>query len=718
MNRGAVARWAAILTACAALSAGALAQDGVPEDLPVVIEAEEMTYDRESGVVTASGSVEIVQGEHVLRADNVSYDVGADTIVASGNVTILEPTGEVVFAENVELTDAMKEGFIEGFRMLLQDDSRLVANSGQRIGGVETEMRKAAFSPCNLCPEHPERAPLWQVKAVRVVHNTETHDIVYRDAWLELFGVPVFYTPYLRHPDPTVERRTGFLTPVFGTSTDLGLTLQTPFYWAIAPDRDLILDPILTTKAGVVFSGEYRQRFASGEIAARGSATVDDDGKNSGNTNRVRAHVDSFARFNLNDNWRWGADVKAATDDTYLDRYGISTEDTLTSHAFAEGFFGRSYAVGESYYFQGLRQIDNQGQTPFVLPKLDYNFVSEPTETGAVYSVDANFQALTRESGADTQRMTAKGGWRRSFDGPLGGDQLDVSATLQADVYHVIDSSIPPQEDLEDGFVGRIFPQASVEWRYPLVRQSGESRQLIEPVASVVVAPNGGNPGEIPNEDSRVFEFDDTNLFQPSRFPGTDRVEGGQRVNYGLNAGWHRGGGGRVTGFVGQSYRLRDDNTFEVGTGLEKNRSDIVGRVTIEPSDYISLQYRFRLDEDDLSAESNELQVSAGPDLLRFDVNYLQLQGAREFNDREEVYARASSQLTENWSATANVRHDLTGSGFTTSWGGGIKYQDECIVADLRYNRKFTRNRDVPSTDTVFLRVSLRHLGEFQQRVF
>ena len=721
MNRGAAAYTAAIAVIVAMTAAAPgraqIGADAPSGDLPALIEAEEMTYDRDRGLVTAVGDVEIVQGERILRAYTVTYNVDEDRITARGNVTIVEPTGEVIFAEYAELTDTMKEGFIEGIRMLLQDNSRLAANAAQRTGGVKTEMQRAAFSPCRLCPDHPDRPPLWQVRAARVMHNTETHDITYRDATMEVFGVPVFYTPYLRHADPSVNRRTGFLAPTYGSSSDLGITLQVPFFWAIAPDKDLTLEPVLTTLGGTVFAGEYRQKFASGEVTAAAS-TATDSGKNTSNSSRYRGHVDGFARFNINENWRWGADLKAATDDTYMARYGISAENTLTSHAFTEGFYGRNFALAEGYYFQGLRQIDDQTKTPVVLPKLDFNYVSEPGPGGAVYMLDANVQALTRESGADTRRLSVTAGWRRSIAGLLGGDRINMLANVQGDLYHVSNSSIPPPGAADNGFAGRLFPQASVEWRYPFVRNGGKSRQLIEPVASLVVAPNGGNPSEIPNEDSRVFEFDDTNLFQPNRFPGKDRVEGGQRVNYGLKAGWFGEDIGQVSGFLGQSYRLNTDDTFGAGTGLEDNLSDIVGRVTISPNKYLDLLYRTRFDADDLGVARNEVRVSAGPSAFRFEVNYAQFEGVGEFLERKEIYGKVQSKLTDNWSATANIRRDLIGDGFTLSTGGSISYSDECVLANLTFQRNFTRNRDVPPTDTVFLQITLKHLGEFQQRVF
>ena len=686
---------------------------------PVLLQADEVTYDSELGVVTAQGDVEISQGERVLRADVVTYNERTEIIAASGNVVLLEPTGEIIFAEYVELTDDMKEGFMRGFRMLLEDDSRLAAAGGRRTGGVRSELRNAVYSPCKLCEEDPTRPPLWQIKAVKVVHDAKTKDIVYRHAWLEIFGVPVAYTPYLRHPDPTVERRSGFLAPVLGASSDLGSTLQIPYFWAISPDKDVTIDPILTSEEGVVMSAEYRQRFTDGEVEGRASGTLAER-KDANRDKRFRGHLDTMARFSIDDTWRWGADIKAATDDTYLKRYGLSSEDTLTSHAFAEGFRTRNYALGELYFFQGLRTIDNQEEIPVVAPKLDYNFVGEPSRFGGRAELDVNLQALTRDIGADSRRLSVTAGWEQPRYGRLG-DILTLKATVQGDLYHVNDVSVPNEPDDATGFTGRIFPQASLEWRYPWARAAGRTRQLIEPIASVVVAPNGGNPDDIPNEDSRVFEFDDTNLFSPSRFPGKDLVEGGQRFNYGIRLGVFGAEGGAASAFIGQSYRLRQDATFETDSGLENDFSDVVGRIDISAPEYLDLIYRFRLNVDDLVARRNEVQLRAGPSVFQVDMNYVFFDTVGEnveFSDREEVFARLSSSFANYWSASVNTRRDLGDDGGTLSFGASLGYKDECIIANLEFKRTFTSDRDVPPTDAVLLRVTLKHLGQLQQQVF
>ncbi|MBT4906267.1 MAG: LPS-assembly protein LptD, partial [Rhodospirillaceae bacterium] len=251
----------------------AIAQERPSSSEPVLLSADEVSYNEDLGIVVASGSVEIAQGDRVVLADRVTYNERENTVSANGHVSLLEPGGEVVFAEYMELADDMKNGVVRDLRILLTDNSRIAAAGGRLQGGVRTEMRKAVFSPCELCEDDPEAAPLWQIKAVKVVHDQRTHDIEYTDAWMEMYGVPVFYTPYFSHPDPTVKRRSGLLTPDFGNDSQLGMLLRTPYFFTMGPDKDATITPIFTTKERVALAAEYRQRFTSGEFETDGSFT-------------------------------------------------------------------------------------------------------------------------------------------------------------------------------------------------------------------------------------------------------------------------------------------------------------------------------------------------------------------------------------------------------------------------------------------------------------
>lgn len=699
-------------------SATAVAQPRLADDLPLLLTADAIDYDEALGQVTARGNVEIVQADRILLADTISYNQKTKVVTASGNISLLEPSGEVFFADYVELSDNLADGIAENLRLLLTDQSRFAAVGARRSGGTVTEMRKAVFSPCKLCEDDPTAAPLWQIRAARVTHDKTAQEIEYRDAVLEFFGVPVAYTPYFSHPDPTVKRRSGFLAPHAGFSDDLGFVAGIPYFWAIGPDKDATVEPTWTTDQGPVMAGEYRQRFTAGEFEIAGSFTQSDLIENEGETSkkRFRGHVRSRTRFDIDDFWRAGADIARTTDDTYLRRYDFGSENVLTSNAFVEGFWGRSYAAANAFAFQGLRTRDSTARTPLILPQLDYNFVGEPRRSGDYVTIDANLLSLTRDEGADSHRLSLDGGWHLPYVAPAG-DIYSLSATLRGDLY-MVDDVTKSGGGTHSGAHGRLFPQVAGNWRYPFIRQTGTVQQTVEPMLGVVVAPSGGNPEAIPNEDSQDIEFDDTNLFSANRFTGLDRVEGGTRLVYGLNLGLLGMGGGSSTAFVGQSYRLRDESAFRPGSGLDESLSDYVTRLQVSPGDYMDLLWRTRLDKDDFVIRRNEILTTAGVPEFRLHADYVYADGAeatQEFGKREQIAFGASSQFSRYWSISAAMRRDLA-QETNLSQGVALTYADECFVMTTTVSRTFTRDRDIAPSDTIMFRFVFKHLGEATTR--
>ena len=698
----------------------AIAQ-AIDENAPALISADEVTYDENLAVVSASGNVEVSQNGRVLLADTVTYNQRTEVVTASGNVTLMEPTGDILFADFVELTDNLREGFIRDIRVLMSDRSRLAALSGVRSGGRKTVFRKAVFSPCDLCRDDPSRAPLWQLKAIEVEHDQEEKVIKYRDAWLEMFGIPVLYTPYFEHPDPTVERKSGFLAPSIGASEILGTTYQHPYYWTIDSDKDFTFSPILTTKQGVVLAGEYRQLFPNGRLDLRASGTKADRETDEGviETDRFRGHIDGTARADLTDTWRAGADVQLASDDTYLRIYNFSDDRTLTSRAYAEGFHGRNYAAINNYYFQGLRSTDVQSETPFILPMFDYNFVGEPGAGGGRFGFDGNFLVLTRDEGRDSRRISTVSSWELPFISPIG-DIYTFSARVQADAYWVNgvelgSNEVNPTGPTVNDFTGRVFPQASINWRYPWARSTGSIHQVVEPIAQVVLAPDSGNPDEIPNEDSLDFEFDETNLFSLNRFPGRDRIDTGSRLDYGLK--WSASGeeGGYVSAFAGQSFRFEDSTTLPRGSGVEEKLSDVVAQVQIAPTNQIDLTYRTRLDKENFTPRRNELDVNIGPPALRLNLNYFFIDsvlGQDEFGDREEVNWTLGSQVSRYWHVFGGQLIDLAQEELRRIQIGA-SYVDECFVIRTTVQRNFFSDREIEPEDVFFVSIAFKHLGGF-----
>jgi len=684
----------------------------------VRLNADNISYDEKTATVTATGNVEIKQGERILIADRVELNEITNTATAQGNVTLLEPDGNVIFADYVRLSDELRDGILKNLKIRMTDDSRLAANGARRSGGYLTEMSKGVFSPCKLAKKDPDRPPLWQIKANEIIHNEKTHDIEYKDAFLEMWGVPVVYTPYFSHPDPTVRRRSGFLAPSFGNSTLLGFVSRTPYYYVINPSMDATITPIYTTDQGPVLALEYRQRMTNGVLEIAGSGTKGDliDNLGTRKYDQLRGHVKAEGRFDIDPTWRWGFDVNRATDDTYLRRYNFEYQEVLTTNVFAEGFRGRNYASANTYLFQDTRPNTDSKAIPRILPTMDYNFVSQPSKIGDFLTLDTNFLSLTREKGSGSHRISAEGGWHLPFT-TKSGHVFNFSATIRGDGYYIteIEKEGGTNEKYDD-YTGRILPQLSLNWRYPLMQQSGSTHQLIEPMAAFVAAPNNNNPSAIPNEDSQAFEFDETDLFQPNRYVGLDRVESGQRMDYGLKLGTYGSKGGETTAFFGQSFRFRDDNSFGIQSGLDGHFSDYVGRVRIAPSSLLNVNYRFRLDKDNLAPIISDLSFNAGPSIFRVYANYLDIDSGAssgELEQRKEIIYGASSQFTENWTVSGRAIHNLVDDEGLLNYGIGLNYQDECFSFSTDYTRSFTRDRDVEPNDTLYFTIFFKHLGQF-----
>ncbi|MCG8546094.1 MAG: LPS assembly protein LptD, partial [Alphaproteobacteria bacterium] len=635
-------------------------------DSPVLITADELSQDQELGTIIARGNVEISQGDRILMADSVSYNEKSDTVSASGNVTLLEPSGEVIFAEYVELTDELKNGIVKQLRILLTDDSRFAASEASRRDGNRTIMKRAIYSPCLPCKEDPSKSLVWQIKAQKVEHDQERREIRYTNAFLEMFGVPVAYVPYFSHPDPTVKRKSGFLAPDFGTGGNFGGFVRVPYYIVLDKDKDATVTPIYTGDDGLIFSGEYRQRFDKGEIKLLGSVTEADretteNGQEVIRRDQIRGHVNFKGRYDFDDTWRAGADIERASDRTYLRRFNFfeKSGDTLDSNVFVEGFRPRTYAAANFYSFQDTRPNETEDQ-PLIAPLMQYDHISDADRFGGRFSINSDFRFLHRDDGPTTERLGFRPGYKvsRTTD---SGVVATFEASLRASVYNVNQTENPtvsPQS--ETSVTGRILPRATVDFRYPLVRASGKVRQVIEPIVMFTATPNGSNPNDIPDEDSTVFEADDTNLFSPDRLPGVDRVESGQRVAYGVNLGVYGTGNGRTTAFVGHSYRLRADDSLNRENLIERHSSNIVGRIEVVPNKYTNVYYRFAFAPDKLfDPARNEVTFSLGPAAYKLSGSYSFVGATPQFDEREELRLRFRSQITDYWSVEASTHQDL-----------------------------------------------------------
>ena len=107
---------------------------------------------------------------------------------------------------------------MQSLRVDTPDQTHFAAESAERSGGETTTFINGTYTACEPCKDHPEKPPLWNVKAAKIVVNHKAHMVYFTDARIEFFGLPVAWLPYFAMPDPTVKRKTGFLAPNVGYS--------------------------------------------------------------------------------------------------------------------------------------------------------------------------------------------------------------------------------------------------------------------------------------------------------------------------------------------------------------------------------------------------------------------------------------------------------------------------------------------------------------------
>lgn len=679
---------------------------------PILLEAPEVTYDSQNQVVTASGGVEVSTGGRVLLADEIVYDQKTGVVTARGNVSIMEPDGDVAYADEIKVSDDLRDGVIQSLTIVMAEDARMAAAQARRTGGMVTELENVIFTPCKICRERGQNSPLWQIKARRVVHDKQARTISYEDASFEFFGTEIAWLPYFTHADLSVKRQSGFLVPGIGNSTDLGYFIETPYYWAPSPSFDVTVSPFITTDAGQALKGEYRQRFASGGFWLQGSLANIEDPRDGDST--VASHLFGEGRFRHDEHWSYGFDVALASSDTYMERYEISREDRLQSDAFVGGRWDRSHATVTGYYFQGLRDFDDVGTTPFVLPLAEASYYMPEKVLGGRVRFDGNLMLLQRTDGADSRRISAAADWRRAIYAETG-EVITLFANLRGDLYHANDINplhIPGVEDSK--WLARVLPMAGIDYRWPWAKAGENVSYVVEPIVQVIAAPYGGNPEEIPNEDSASFEYDDTNLFSAVKFPGLDRWESGVRANVGLRGAAYFDDGGQIEVLLGQNFRLREDSAFSPESGLGDQESDYVGRIYFAPDEHISLTHRFRFDKDDFSASRNEIFLDLDYKTFDLTASYVLLDNDNTglgLDTREEASAYGRYYFSDYWSVHAGARRDFENDEMIES-RAGITYEDECSAFELTFRRQFTRDRDAEPNSTFIFRVRLKALGE------
>jgi LPS-assembly protein len=839
---GALARLAASLAVLLTLSLGAAAQTqtGAPASSQaaaaaqhpdkLILEADELVYDKDHNTVSAVGAVELYYKHRVLQADRVIYNRATKRVYAEGRAKLTDEHGNVTYASRFDLTDDFGAGFAEGVEVLSTDKTRFTAPRVERSAGAVTVFKSGVYTACEPCKDHPERPPFWQIHAARIIENQQTHIVYYEDAWLEIGGVPIAYVPYFSAADPTVTRASGVLAPTLYQGNRLGYGVGLPYFYNLAPNYDLTLTPTYLSAQGVFGDAIWRQRLDNGEYNIRVTG-IDQQNPSlflaapyGSGDQRWRGSFESEGKFYINDKWTYGWDVTAVSDRFYLSDYKIKDTDIsryyfqdIVSSVYLRGQADRGFFDLSAYHLEGTTASTDQRTEPPVIPVLDYNrtFAIAPESSGGIggeVKVDLNTTAITRTEalyqsvgpqsldnayslynvctipgtgvtagGITTGGVTAPGAyspgncllrgvagdyarvseqvsWQRKFVDPIGETwtpfvfaRLDGETTNLATsgnftysnpgvgsstVYNGSQSNF--FNGATSGSSARAMPGVGLEYRYPFVSSSLLGQQTIEPIAQLIVRPNEVVPKLQPNEDAQSLVFDETNLFAWDKYSGYDRVEGGTRLNYGVQYTANFANGGHANFVGGESIQLAGQNSYTIGdaantgleSGLDQKYSNFVAGETIAPfSSNFSLTSKQQFDSSTFELARLDVIANASFGGFTTSVDFGRYAAQPQLGwlyKREGLLTDASYKLAGDWSVDGSVLFDMsrhyyqlpgqtTPLFFAPNYSFGLTYGDTCTTLKVRYSS--TLSDPIASTpavrdQTLLLQLTLRTLGE------
>ncbi|MGF9562403.1 LPS-assembly protein LptD [Neorhizobium sp. JUb45] len=732
----------------------------VADGAKMLLRSNELTYNKDAQKVTATGGVQIYYNRYRMVAQRVEYDQATGRVMANGDIELIDPDGNRVYAEQLDVTDDFGQGFINSLRVETPDNTRMAGESAERLPGELMVLHNGVYTACLPCVAKPGKAPLWQVKAQRVIQNGEKKTIRLENARFELFGMPIGYLPFIEVPDHTVERKSGFLFPRMSMDDKLGFGLTVPYYHVFSPSMDATLSPTYYSSQGLLVQGEVRNRFETGSHILRfGWIDQKDSGGFDANTadsnNDQRLMVASKGEFQINPRWTFGWKAMLQSDNNFSNTYDLNgvNDDVYTNEVYLRGLGERNYFDLSAYYFDIQDLADNsdtERKQAIVYPSMDYRYIAPEPVAGGELSVNMNLTNISRrkddfylEPGSNVprfrglegsySRLTTEVEWKRTYN-MENGLLITPLAALRGDIGRHTASSPTYYDAANPGGIAyngnfddsssasRYMATLGLEARYPILMTTANSSHVLEPIAQLFVRNNEQKAGGLPNEDAQSMVYDASNLFERDKFSGYDRIEGGTRANVGVRYTGSFDNGIGLRGIFGQSYHLAGENSYASAdlvsagaySGLESDTSDYVAMAAVDLPQGLTVAAQGRFDNNNFDLQRTDASVSYSQPRFSASMIYTQIEPQPDYGatkSGEYLQSAASVRVNENWSIAGTATWDLKDEEVIRR-ALGFTYADECTIFTVAYNDE--PNSTTASDWAITARLTFRTLGDIE----
>lgn len=659
-----------------------------------ILLADSIELDAQGNLI-AQGNVDIVYKEQRLKAPKVVYIKDKNILIMDMGATLTDENGSSFIAETAELDQQLLNGIINGANLVLKQQIQMRADILERENGFNTNLTNVKATACFSC-DNP--IPIWQIRAKSGNHDIEKQQLIFQNAHIRVFDIPVFYVPYLRLPEPRVKRMRGFLVPRTKQNSLLGFGLELPYFLPMGQDRDITISPLISQETKTL-KLNYRQAFDEGRIVANLAAS-----KDTVFSEKLRGRFQSNGDFNLPNDYRLYYDFTIVSDNSYISDYDYPPLDRIASRISVNKTQKLQHQEANLVYYHSL--FDDYGVLPAIINFNHYDkYIKVPTLQGdfrVSTILHNNFRSSQKNIyGRDIRRLNTSLGWSNSYK-TNQGIRIELGSQIRFDSYLTRQDTRFKNEENTVSADGLI----TVGW--PMIRHDILQHQdILEPVLQFAISKQ--EDLKLPLEESIYSELDEGNLISLSRFPARDRFEKDARGAIGLK--WLRKfkSGSKLDISLGQVFRQNEEEDFNTGSGLNSKVSDYLLSAKYMAQKGFSIAGRTLLDPN-ISPNRIEALATYAWDRVSLSTGFSFLPKSisqERKNDISELRLATIYQFDDVWRYTTGVRYDLSNDR-TAEVSIGILFDNECTNVAFTAKRRFSNSGSSSSVTSWDLTTSLK----------
>ncbi|MFA6016114.1 MAG: LPS-assembly protein LptD [Gallionellaceae bacterium] len=664
-------------------------------DKTIFIEADQIEGKKEEGVV-AHGNVELQQGDKKVYADHLTYEQQSGDVTASGQVRVEQPSGKLFGPEvKINLENDHTEMTTPNFQFK-ETNARGSAKHMHSEKKMNYQFEQAVYTTC------PADNDDWLLKMSRLEIDREAQIGTAYNAWVEFKGVPILYTPWMDFPLDG-RRRSGFLGPVFGVTTSGGAEITLPYYWNIAPNYDATIAPRAIDKRGIQVNDEFR--YLGKSYAGEVHYDVLNNDQFTGTT-RTRASLKHSQ--NLGGGFGATLDLNRVSDDNYFRDLSTNVVSGTQNQLLNEGIL--SYGAG---WWSALLKVQTFQTLQDPLAPVPIPYQRLPQLNVSAQKNSDNFAFNIVNEFVDFHHPTL-----------INGQRLVTYPTITYAVLNDPGYYLKPKLGihstryiLHDHYAiytdtTRTLPIFSLDSGITLERDftfnNDAYLQTLEPRIFYVNIPYR-DQSLLPNFDTSQAVFSFAQMFSENRFFGNDRVGDANMATVALTSRLidSHSGAERFRLAIGERFSF-DAPKVNLTTPDANNRSDILlaasGRATNSLSFDSLLQYNPNLSRTESYYATARYKPETGKVL---NLGYRFTKGDIPQNDLRQIDASSQWPLFWRWHGVARVSYSLKTSQIAEGLVG-LEYNQACWMLRLVAQQYQTATQQVSTG--IFVQLELNDL--------